>query len=193
MQPTTYDETFDRLAHRIFDTAVIGAVGQRNFLVYLALRRHVWRTGLGKGDCLISRVGQDELAVELGLSSRSIRRALQDLDSFKWISVLQDRKYKSFVLGTRLDLYKYDRDAEWLDFFFTDAICAKIHTLIEHETRKRNLYYPSGEPAILKLPGEVRAQIAKDQLKKAYESSKSPLNYAITTHNDGAPKLHVVG
>lgn len=137
------DDQFVPVGHRVFDACVIGVLGYIPILVYLSLRRYIWRDAdSGSRDMrqmvrdgrLASCIVQSNLAVSLGISRWSVNRAIYKLARLGWVEI-QDvpGRIPRYVLGD------VEQDAQGRTYarFWADGELLTLEVWLEAESMRR--------------------------------------------------------
>lgn len=139
---TSKDELFIMIGYSFLDSAYRRQVDPAVLMVYLDLRRYVWRghrkvhkrvEELVNQDWLVSFVGQEKLASRNGLSTRHLQRVLDRLKSMKWIETQDTGRGLIYILGKKIST-EIDDLKHIGELFFADSM---IRSAVKEEGEVR--------------------------------------------------------
>lgn len=126
------------------DAGIPAAMGDRTISIYEVFRRFVWRgANVGSKEArkefadgrLIARIGQESVAAHLGLSRKTISRAVKILTDCDWIQVEGEKDEAIYILGEHL----VDSSGKRHETFYADAICFDVMTYLKSVLADRGL------------------------------------------------------
>ncbi len=127
---TSKDELFIMIGYSFLDSEYRKKIDPAVFMVYLDLRRYVWRghkkvhksvMELTDRDWLVSFVGQEKLAARNGLSIRHLQRVLEKLKNMKWIETQDTGRGLIYILGKKIST-EVDDLKHVGELFFADSM-----------------------------------------------------------------------